>query len=588
MTFTFRSEIGLSFIDRLQWKIHMFRYIIFPALLLSAMVARADDEEVRQLVRKLGDDSFVVRERAEEHLFRAGADALAELQLARNDADVEIARRAERILSRFEQLSLGQESEVIRYWVTYYALHADPLEKAKVIWLLCNSFSDARDGVGLHTLCRIARFDENNALRAEAVKGLIASPPIAPTRQRKWYRSIRDTFHEPGDDELLQLLVRFAELRCDLDDRKDAAEVAAEKEAKRTGIPVTYPVSLPVDENLQRRVRELTDGIALFQADPKNNEIHVGNRNDILLFYALAELQDLAGLAVERDRVVAAAAAVRTEESTGEDLFELGGARPFYDHLYVSRGLLAKFRLAWAKAHFDLVIEHGDIPFKIDACHLATTASQFQKNYSEVVRYCDRAIELADSKEFKEIQNNSAELLKRFRVCRFLTLAQQAAETGDLDLAKKHVDAGLKLDPFEPDTLILAWQCHQKNLAVGGDQREIDPKIDAAIRNVERQIYREGNAEQRRAKAIDTCNQVAWLLANTGGEYELALNLIEEAVKEEPESVAYLDTLAHVYHLGKQYDKAVETQEKVVKLAPECIPFHEALQRFRRESQGTK
>ena len=541
-------------------------------------------EETRQLVRKLGDDSFVVRERAEAQLLRIGIDAYAELQRARNDSDVEIARRAEKILSQYEMLFIGQEHESVRYWITFYAFQTDPVEKGKVIWLLCNPFSDARNGEGLRTLCRIARFDETHSLRAEAVKGLIASPPVTPAKQRKWYRSLREMIADPGDDELLRLLALFVDLRCTLDDKKEAAEIAAKEEEKRTGVPVLYPVIPPVDEMLRQRVRELTDRIAAFQAKPENNEIRPGNRNDILLFYALAELQELVGLTEERDRTVAAAAAVRTEDASNENPLELGESRPFYDHFLVARILRYKYRLKWSMQHALLVAEHGYLLFKIDACQLAAETCQFEKRFPESIRYFDQAIELAKSKDFTDLQSNSAELVKKFSTGRFLTLAQQAVEAGDWDKVREHVDAGLKLDPYELDILILAWRLCQRRPGPDENYRkEIDRKIDSALRNIERGIYREPNTELRRYKALDACNQAAWLLANTGGDYASSLALIEEAVKEEPESIAYLDTLAHVYSSGKQYDKAVEAQETAVRLAPEGVIFRDALERFRKE-----
>ena len=409
----------------------MQRPFLFLLVLFFATSTSALDRDVhnlngyQHLTRKLGDDSYLVRERAEQKLLRLGLDAFVELQQAKEDADAEIARRAEGILSRLEQLSVGRENEAVRYWVTAYSLQSDPVEKGAIIWLLCNPLSDFRAGEGLSTLCRIARFDENRALRAEAVKALIASPPVAQKMQRKWYRSIRDTIHDPGDDELLQLLSLFVELRCIFDERREE-----------------------VDASLQKRVLDLTDRMAEFQTDPKNNGIRAGNRNDILLFYALAMLQDRAGLAAERDRAVAAAAMVQTEEptkTTDGDTIELGASKPFYDHLHVSRILRSQYRLAWAKQHFDLVIGHGDILFKIDACHLAAEASLFQKKFAAAVSYFDKAAELAGSEPFKARQSNSAELVKRFQVGRFLVLAHQAAAENDWQKVEEHVVAGLIL-----------------------------------------------------------------------------------------------------------------------------------------------
>ncbi len=539
---------------------------------LATTALPAENATIPQLVRKLGDESFVVRERAEKHLLRRGEAAFAELQRAKNDADPEIARRAERILSQLEQQALTRDNESVRYWTTNYELQTDPAEKAKIIWFLCNPLADYPDGEGLQALCRIARFDENEALRAEAVKGLIASPPVSPRLQQQWYRSLRDILHDVGDDELLQLLAAFVDLRCKMEERPPASDGAA-------------------DESFQKQVRTLAERIGRFQTNPKYNAIRHGNRNDILLFYALAELQEGAGLTAERDHAVAAAAALPTEKATGtpgEDLLELGASRDFYDHLLVAKILRSKYRLAWAMRHFDLVINNADILFQTDACQWAAETCLFQKRFDESVRYYDEAIQRADSDEFKKRYNNSAERLRPLRVARLLVQGQQAAAANDWATVKERTDAALLLDPYEVDVLILAWQWGRRPEADNRYHQAIERKIDDACQHIERQIHREGHAELRRSKTIESCNQAAWLVANTGGDFSVALKLIEEALKTAPDSAAYLDTLGHVYFLGKQYEKAVQTQEKVVRLAPECVLFRDALARFRAKMLTTR
>jgi tetratricopeptide (TPR) repeat protein len=545
-----------------------------------------ENNVVQQLIQKLGDDSYVVRQRAEVQLLRIGVGAFAELQRAKNHKDIEIARRAEQLLARFENLFLALEDRSLHFWIAQYAFNTDITEKAGILWILSRPFYDAPNGEGLQTLCRVVRFDTEYSLRAEAAKSLMALPPSIPSKQRKWFRTIRDTLSDSGDDSLLQLVAEFARLRCDLDELKDVAEKKSQRVAKETKTPVNYPVTLNVDNSIRQRVLQLTDRIAEFQSKPENSAFQSGNMNDILLFYALAELQDLVDLTVERDRSIQAALAVRTQSLGNEHplnaLNDEDVKQPFYDHLAVGRVLKQKFRFHWALRHFQLVCEESDhLLLKINANTHAAEALIFLRHYSEATRYFDNILELVSGSEYGKMFNNAKQLSVRYRADRLLCLAQAAAEKEDWSKAMELVRQGLENDPFEVDLLILGYQISATDSVF---REELKPKIDRALLQIERNLHQQAVEPERRSWFVaKTCNEAAWLLAGTDGDYVSALALIEAALKVEPEDGKWLDTLAHVYFLGKQYDKAVETQENVVRLAPESAIFRQPLERFRKK-----
>ncbi|MDR0703518.1 MAG: hypothetical protein LBF88_00865 [Planctomycetaceae bacterium] len=545
-----------------------------------------ENNAVQQLIQKLGDDSYVVRQRAEAQLLRIGAGAFAELQRARNNKDIEIARRAERLLTRFEHLFLALEDRSLHFWIAQYAFNTNITEKAGILWILSRPFYDAPNGEGLQTLCRVVRFDTEYSLRAEAAKCLIALPPSISSKQRKWFRTIRETLANAGNDYLLQLVAEFAQLRCELDDLKDAAEKKSQSDAKQTKIPVNYPVTPNVDNSIRQRVLQLTDRVAEFQSKPENSVFQSGNMNDILLFYALAELQDLSGLTVERDRSIQAALAVRTESSGNEHplrmLRDKEVIQPFYDHFAVGRVLKQKFRLNWALRHFQLVSEKSDhLLLKINANTQAAETLIFLRNYSEATRHFDNVIEQVGGSEYGKMFNNAKQLSVRYHADRLLCLAQAAAEKEDWSKAMELVRQGLENDSFEVDLLILGYQLSDTDPIF---REELRPKIDRALQQIERNLHQQAVEPERRSWLVaQTCNEAAWLLAGTNGDYVSALALIESALKVEPENCNWLDTLAHVYFLGKQYDKAVETQENIVRLAPESALFRQSLERFRKK-----
>src|SRR5205085_3560474 len=77
-----------------------------PALLAFLKARTPGDrtlEDIEQLVRRLGSESFRVRKRATEELIRIGAQALQPLRTAAESKDPEVARRAKECLASIEQ-----------------------------------------------------------------------------------------------------------------------------------------------------------------------------------------------------------------------------------------------------------------------------------------------------------------------------------------------------------------------------------------------------------------------------------------------------------------------------------------------------
>src|SRR5262249_45738652 len=73
-------------------------------------LTEADLDKLRELIKKLGDDEFKVREQATEDLLAAGRLVIPLLKEAVNDPGLEISRRAERCL---EQLEKSNDAPVV-------------------------------------------------------------------------------------------------------------------------------------------------------------------------------------------------------------------------------------------------------------------------------------------------------------------------------------------------------------------------------------------------------------------------------------------------------------------------------------------
>jgi len=531
----------------------------------------ADEESLRrqiqQWVQQLGSESFLARQRAESLLIRAGIRAYPELQRVKQGSDIEVVRRAEYILSQIEQAFLDLENREVASWIQSYMVTPNPAYKARIIWVFADPTSDLANGEGLQTLCRLVQFEENPSLRLEAAKSLIASPPFSPALRQTWYRRMRNNVHDLGGDELLRCLARYAQLWCDLDETDDKTTPEFQERVLQVGTETLQLLNRP------------------------ENSIQIGSKIDVLLHYAVAELQDAVGLTDERDQTISKALAIKPEPiqtsepiepilSVVEDNLLMG------EHFYVGWCLKRRYRLHWAMAHFQKVMETGEISLRAEASEMAAAIALYLADYSSAMVFYDKHIEILKSPDYTAKKDDSLKRVIQTQKRKAYCLAEQAAAEQDWEKVQKLITEGWTISETpdnitDVDLAILAYRlCKQKDDVDLAFRNTMNVRFKQIWQTIEND-YRHSTPDQRPAKMIIMCNAAAWMLANTDGDYPSALTLVETALKAEPDDAGILDTLAHVYFLGGKVDEAIRTQEQVVRIAPEAVIFQQALERFK-------
>ncbi|MCL2743785.1 MAG: hypothetical protein FWE67_08040 [Planctomycetaceae bacterium] len=545
-----------------------------------SVLSVAQEQDVKALIQQLGDDSYVVRQRAEAQLLRMGVSIYAELRAALNNSDAEIVRRAEQIIQQFNLVKQGDDDENVRIFKSEYPKEASRVKQARWIQILASpdfTFGNP-SGSGLQMLCRLLRSEKEHPLRAEAAKALIASAPHTESVREKWYQTLTEQQLEAEQDELCSLVFQFAQVRTAVNVLKKNTEKKYKEEARKNNTPLNYPVKLTPDAQLMKQVKEIAAAIGKFQKAPENNTLIPGSWFDILVYYAIAELYEDLGLIQERDTAQKAAVAVRPKP-IAEDLLApvdpLDG-RPFFnEHFFVARFLSERNRFRWVLDHCKIVLQDGSIAYRRDAFSMAANSVQMLGDYEAAAEFLQQKIDLVKSDDYKRQYSDSDEQIRNNEARRFYCLAQQSADSGDWKKAAELIEEVLKRDPEEIDTLILRYEALKRLPELDANNKDsMKNLIEGAVRKVEQHMH-------SGMFASVVCNQAAWLLANTGGDYQTALDLISITMKEEPESPVYLDTQAHVFALGKEYKKAVETQEEAVRLAPDAEVFRKALEKFR-------
>jgi tetratricopeptide (TPR) repeat protein len=322
---------------------------------------------------------------------------------------------------------------------------------------------------------------------------------------------------------------------------------------------------------------------------PENN-IQSGNVMDILLHHAVAELQDAAGLIEDRNKTTAAALAIQPAPMQTTELLvpiSLYDQCEMIEHFYVGWTLSHRYRLHGAIAHYQKVMEAGHIDLRLPASEdIAKIYASYLVDYPSALIWIDKHLTILE-KEYKGSDAKARIALIQKRKTYYL--AEQAAAEGNwtdvwLLLAKVWSmpnTPGVQEFAEDVDSLILAHHvCKQQSILAAGfaDTMEAHRKT---IWNRLETDYNRTPRESQPEKMVQMCNRAAWLLANMDGDYRSALILAEAALKDEPDDVGVLDTLAHVYFLGGKVDEAIRTQEQVVRLVPEVVRFRQALERFK-------
>jgi tetratricopeptide (TPR) repeat protein len=301
-------------------------------------------------------------------------------------------------------------------------------------------------------------------------------------------------------------------------------------------------------------------------------------------------LQDAVGLVEDREKTISRALILQPEpiQTFGEispTLIDPGDELLMYEHYRVGKYLWQRYRLHWAMAHLQKVIETGDFMLRTVACGDAAEVALYLADYSSAITFFDKQIEIFKSPDYTKQLGDSSQRVSHAQKQKVYCQAENAVAERDWESVQRLILEGWEiagtLDCIADMNLVfVAYRlCAQKeDISV-----EFREKMKLRLKQVWQALEKDfllSSQEDRTTKMVSMGNNAAWLLANTGGDYPSALTLIETARKAEPENIGFLDTLAHVYFLGGKWEDAIQTQELVVRLAPEATIFRQALERF--------
>ena len=146
---------------------------------------------------------------------------------------------------------------------------------------------------------------------------------------------------------------------------------------------------------------------------------------------------------------------------------------------------------------------------------------------------------------------------------------EAAVSTKDRDTAVESLQRILELDPlnisFSEEQLPLMRQAGMHQVA----DRVLDQIVDAGVKH-----------GKRFSHDAMTCNNVAWVAAKNQRRLDDALNLAMLAVKAEPESTTYRDTLAEILFLQGNMKEALQIEQACLLDDPGDWHLHTQIEKF--------
>ncbi len=550
---------------------------------------KAKQSDVGRLIEQLGDDSYATRVRAKETLQRMGLEAFDELHLAQFHADNEISMSARFLVSSL-LVSWSKESDPpeVREALMEYGAQ-DESERGSRIDMLAE-FPSRK---GLAALVRLARFETSLRLSRRAALALMQQPmDNDPANRRRnseqvieilgdnerqaadWLRVYaedlasgdysadrwRQLIHEQREDidsastqqssrpSVLELVRVCATRAADADQVDEALQLAIDNIdlVAPTTRHLVEACSWAIDNNLHPFVLELREQHArMFDKQP-------------ILLYGAAEAKKVAGDDAQADRLAEQASMIRPlpkDEAERAKMQPKEIEETAHAHREIGKKLEERGLFHWAEREFRQIIES----MEIDAQPAATARADLAQMLGELQRHDDVVKVLEPLTERLEKDGKLKQQLNTLMMFRYNRIrsdvdyhtALSLIKQGKPDEAKPLLVRAFRMYPPNIDVLITMYR-------LDGDEqwRElVRTTLDRTTRQVESEVQSARAQARQLGRAGDISlghelNQYAWLVSNTEGDYQKALDYSLKSLELEMDA-AKLDTCAVLFCCGR-------------------------------------
>jgi tetratricopeptide (TPR) repeat protein len=558
------------------------RILFILAALALAAPARADVDaadavarDIEWQIKNLAADSAVLRDLAAQKLGHYGMTAADALVRALSTAPTPALARVRELLTRLPLTSPDDPPEVAKALQNYSQLQASsrqetgyrltslPIEKSapallRIIAYEPNEFVAWQLAMRLKpwiSKCRDAILAARLPPRPATLRLLAwTKPESAIERMEQAWAMARERLKAGGDTEaagLLSLVTTELTTLYRVKKQFDTIETCWRQVADETKDPnaALNLLALLVERNQPQRVeaewKRCADWLA---GDPR-------------ALYLLARAAGARGDRQMEKDFIATARSLSPQDPE--------------QHLFVGAYLMQRRWLDLAAGEFQRVLEmvgadERDRAFEITARLRLADIHSHRRQPDKEAEQLDTAIHLY--KIFEErgaaggVITDQVNNLK----CRLLLIeAARHGKAGNPIAQEKALRETLKLTPNHPDAVIALVELLRKR----GAAQEAAELVKATS-----EFYRARVNEQ--PDDAEGYNNLAWLLANTDTSLDEARKFSQKSLELQPDTAAYLDTLAEVHIRLGQPARAVEFQKQAIELEPESLDLAERLKKF--------
>lgn len=576
------------------------------------------EQAIATLIQQLGAEDFAKREKAEAELRQLGLIAFDALHKAQASDDLEISLRS-RYLLRSMTIRWFREDDPLE---AKDLLRGYELKAADERRNLMDQLAKLHDSLGLAALCRLARFEASNTLSKRAALLILqfssatdplVKPRLTETIQREvglsqreaaeWLRTYVTTLAQPEgtlatwerlgrqEEELFQKTPE----RTSLDIVRDLLRwQSGLLERLQHGEQAVAIVIRTIDllDGSREQLSEMTAWLMERKAWPLVEELarRFPDRfgENALLLYPLAEAQLQQGQKEQAEKT--AERAMRTNADTPQEHIEAAF------HLQ-ERGLFD-----WAEREYRHVIELGPAGGQHDvrSRFLLSEMLHDQQRELDAAKTLQPVVDGLDKDQnvLHAVARSGREpegIRSRFHYF----YAEHYRAAGNVSKQTEELRKGAKQDPTDADVLIAM---HRIPVADDPWRKETQALIRAATRSFREQIHEceqqvnEAPIEEARTlyhrQLAVALNQLAWLVANTEGDYDEALRCSLRSLELVPDTAGYLDTLGRCYFAKKEFENAVKSQARAVELDRHSGQIRRQLELFKaaleRETKGLR
>ena len=586
----------------------------------ASTIEGSSQQRITALIRQLGDDQYSIRQQSQEELSKFGAEAFDQLVAAQDDDDIVIGARARMLVHRIrvDWVQDTDSHEIKNKLKDYDAanadgrfhamgelaangrdrfagpLPADPLRKvafdgqAMLALLILSAPSPLSSRVAATRAWQILD-NLRGSTRAAArwLRAYVHTHDDPEASLSEWSKLVDEELavNEPdaplAENQIQASLLRYqADLLLGRKHRPQALEVMTKLLARQSDD--VEALSDFVDWLVAKEAWELVDATATrFE--------HTFSANRALL-YTLAQAQ-----AVHGDHKAA--------ERYAQQAFDLPSNPDELDaRLDVARNLRYRGMFLWSEREYKEIMHSGAVGSE------EVLRSGF--DLSEMLHDLDRDGDAADvlhkivdqTKRNGELQQRLNELhhsAKTLRARMHFFAACQFAAAHDTKHQIEELDLALESDATDPDSLIAAY--HLPDQTPERRKQTADLVHDAAEQCLS------DLADQ--PDQPDLYNQYAWLVSNTEGDLDRALEFSKKAVEMaegqragisdsagmtnierlfDLQTAELTDTLAHCYAAKKDFAAAVRAQTRAAELDPHSLQLQRSLLQFRKQLAEVK